>query len=499
MSISLSRRRAITAGLLLGMALGALEATVVSTAMPTVIATLGGLAYYSWVFSAYLLTSTASVPIWGRLSDLYGRRRMYLCGVAVFVGGSVLSGFAGSMVQLIVFRAIQGLGAGAVIPLSMTIIGELYDLKERARVQAIFSGMWGMSSIAGPLVGGYITDALTWRWVFYLNVPFGLLASAVIYLAYPPAPRRVDARIDWLGATLLFAGVTTLLMALSGTMAGAAPWTAGTIVLAVLFVVNERRAPQPILPLDLFRNRLVARALVVAFIVGTVMFGAIAYVPLFVQVVRGGSATAAGQVLTPLFLGWVTTSVFSARLTTKLGYRPLTVTGTVFLTIGFVLLSTTTIDAPNALILASVLLIGCGLGLSMFSLLLVVQHGVPRSQLGLATSLNQFSRSVGSAVGVAIMGALLARGLGGSRMAIDAHTVATGTVRLEGAARLQFAAAIGHVFIAGAVLSGLAFLSSLLLPSVALAHQISPAAGEQMLAAEMTSLEPEDEPIALVD
>ena len=187
--ISLRRRRAITAGLLLGMGLGAMEATVVSTAMPTVIATLGGLAHYSWVFSAYLLTSTASVPIWGRFSDLYGRRRMYLTGIAIFLLGSMLSGAATSMTALIVSRTIQGLGAGAIIPLSMTIVGELYTLAERARTQALFSGVWGVASIAGPLAGGFITDTLSWRWVFYLNLPFGLLAGAVILLSYPHTRR----------------------------------------------------------------------------------------------------------------------------------------------------------------------------------------------------------------------------------------------------------------------------------------------------------------------
>src|SRR5688572_10376782 len=202
-SISLRRRRWITAGLLLGMSLGALEATVVGTAMPTVIASLGGLAHYSWVFSAYLLTSTASVPIWGRLSDLYGRRRLYLIGIAFFLGGSALSGAATSMTQLIVFRAIQGLGAGAIIPLSMTIVGELYSLQERARTQALFSGVWGVASIAGPLVGGYVTDTLSWPWVFYLNLPFGFLSALVIALAYPPQSQHIDAQVDWMGAGLL--------------------------------------------------------------------------------------------------------------------------------------------------------------------------------------------------------------------------------------------------------------------------------------------------------
>src|SRR5262245_54610875 len=200
--VSRRRRQAITAGLLLGMSLGALEATVVGTAMPTVIATLGGLAHYSWVFSAYLLTSTASVPIWGRLSDLYGRRRLYLIGIVVFLTGSALSGIATSMPQLIVFRFVQGFGAGAVIPLGMTIVGELYALDERARIQALFSGMWGLASIAGPIVGGYITDALSWRWVFFLNLPLGLLATAIIAAAYPKSVAPPSARVDWPGAAL---------------------------------------------------------------------------------------------------------------------------------------------------------------------------------------------------------------------------------------------------------------------------------------------------------
>jgi MFS family permease len=257
-SISLPRRRAITAGLLLGMSLGALEATVVGTAMPTVISTLGGLAHYSWVFAAYLLTSTASVPIWGRLSDLYGRRRLYLAGILTFVVGSALSGAATTMTQLIVFRAMQGLGAGAVIPLSMTIVGELYALEERARTQALFSGVWGVASIAGPLVGGYITDAISWRWVFFLNLPFGVLAMFVIAIAYPKSTRTTAARVDWAGAALLFGGVTALLIALGDVTDAVVPWLVAAAILLVVFVLVERRTADPILPLDLFRELAVA-------------------------------------------------------------------------------------------------------------------------------------------------------------------------------------------------------------------------------------------------
>ena len=302
-TISLKRRRWITAGLLLGMSLGALEATVVSTAMPTVIATLGGLAHYSWVFSAYLLTSTASVPIWGRLSDLYGRRRMYLTGVAIFLLGSVFSGAATSMEMLIAARALQGLGTGAIIPLSMTIVGELYSLAERARSQALFSGVWGVASVAGPLVGGYITDALSWRWVFYINLPFGIVAAAVLVAAYPPMPRLENVRVDWVGAALLFAGISALLIALGGDIGASAWWFAiGAVVLLGAFIAAERRSTDPILPLQLLKTPLIARTLLVVFLVGMSLFGAITYIPLFVQSVMGATATQAGQVLTPLFL-----------------------------------------------------------------------------------------------------------------------------------------------------------------------------------------------------
>lgn len=481
------------------MTLGALESTVVSTAMPTVIASLGGLAHYSWVFSAYLLTSTASVPIWGRLSDLYGRRRMYLIGVGVFLVGSLLSGAAQSMIQLVFFRAVQGLGAGAVIPLSMTIVGELYTLQERARVQALFSGMWGVSSIAGPLVGGYITDALTWRWVFLLNLPFGLLAFGVIAAGYPSLARRPDVRVDWLGAALLFAAVTALLLGLSDSSASPVMWLVASVGLSVAFAMVERRAAFPILPLDLFGNQLIVRSLVVAFFAGTVMFGAIAFIPLFVQGVLGGTATEAGQMLTPLFLGWVTTSVLTARLTVRVGYKKIAICGVALLTIAFGVLSTITVTTSRATILAAALVLGCGLGLSMLTLLLAVQHGVPRAQLGLATSLNQFVRSVGSAVGVALMGALLARGLHGTSVAGGLDQMSAGVIRLEGAARGQFADALGDVFLAGTVMSAIALVASFALPPVDFSHGVPAGAGEAMLAAEMGTLEPEDEPIGVLD
>jgi EmrB/QacA subfamily drug resistance transporter len=474
------------------MSLGALEATVVGTAMPTVVATLGGLAHYSWVFAAYLLTSTASVPIWGRLSDLYGRRRLYLLGIITFIAGSALSGASTSMTQLIVFRAIQGFGAGAVIPLSITIVGELYTLEERAGTQALFSGVWGVASIAGPLVGGYITDVLSWRWVFFLNLPFGALAFLVIALAYPSTGRTHGARIDWAGAALLFGGVTALLIAIGDVTTAVAPWVAATVVLLALFAVVERRAPDPILPFELFRQPIVSRSLIVAFMTGMAMFGAIAFVPLFVQGVMGGTATQAGQVLTPLFLGWVVTSVAAARLTVRIGYRPITIVGSALFMASYAVLMTVDADTGQWKLFSIVFLLGCGMGLSMLALLLAIQHGVDRSQLGVATSLNQFARSVGAAIGVAIMGAIFSRNLAG----VDIPSIeglAAG-VSIDPAARIEIAHALTRVFASGVVMSAIGLVGSFFLPPVNFERGVSAGAGEQLLAAEMTCLDSDSEP-----
>src|SRR5215208_1167694 len=298
--VILSRRRrwAVTAGVLLGMFLAALEATVVGTAMPTVIASLGGLDRYSWVFSAYLLTSTVTVPVWGRLSDLYGRRPLYLMAVVFFLVGSALSGASQTITQLIVFRAIQGFGAGGLIPLSMTITGDIYTLKERTRMQGLFSGAWGLASILGPLAGGFITDHWTWRWVFYINIPFGLAAAVVVGAALVEPKRAERPVIDYAGAASLTIAVTLLLIALveSGEPA---VWTSplmplvvvGVVIFGLMFIWAERRAKEPIVPFSLFRNRVVAVGSITAFMIGAAMFGAITFIPLFVQGTLGGTAT----------------------------------------------------------------------------------------------------------------------------------------------------------------------------------------------------------------
>ncbi len=492
------RRQAITAGLLLGMSLGALEATVVGTAMPTIVSTLGGLAHYSWVFSAYLLTSTASVPIWGRLSDLYGRRRMYLIAVAAFLVGSVACGASRTMVELIVARAVQGLGAGGIIPLTMTIIGELYSLSERPRTQALFSGVWGTASVLGPLVGGYITDALSWRWVFYINIPFGLLCVAVIGAAYPASRGTSPVRVDWFGAGLLFACVSALLIAL-GAERGVVWWATAAIVFFVAFVLVERAHPEPILPVDLLSHPVISRTLGVVFLVGVALFGAIAFVPLYVQGVRGGSATEAGQVLTPLFLGWVTMSVVGAKITVRTGYRTVAIAGSILMTAGFIGLTWLDEHSGQALLFGSCLVLGAGMGCQMLSLLLAVQHGVERSRLGIATSLNQFARSIGAAIGVAAMGAIMSRGISSGASLPDTRRESLAQVTsmaLTPELQAQIALSLHHVFVAGAVVSAMALAATFFLPKVDF-KPVGAMAGEQLLEAEMASLDSKSEPIVV--
>ena len=345
--MSTRRRWAVVIGVMTGMAIAALEATVVGTAMPTVIATLGGIAHYSWVFSAYIVTSTVTVPIWGKLSDLYGRRLLYQIGIGIFLLGTLLSGLSNSMAELIIFRAIQGLGAGALVPLGMTIIGDIFTLEERARMQAFFSGVWGFSSVVGPVVGGFITDQISWRWVFFINVPVGIVAATIIGFALKEPKQKQKPTIDYAGAILLMLAISLLMLAMvEGVKSLATIVAPGNLVLFLIsfillwiFVRVERRAKDPIIPFQLLENRVVSASILAGFLGGIGMFGAISFVPLFAQGALGMSATEAGSLLTPLMLSWVTMSVIGGRLLLKVSYRPLTIIGFVLLTIGFTLMS----------------------------------------------------------------------------------------------------------------------------------------------------------------
>ncbi|MFQ5828662.1 MAG: MDR family MFS transporter [Candidatus Methylomirabilia bacterium] len=492
-------RRAITvAGVMLSIFLAAMESTVVATAMPTVVASLGGLKIYSWVFSGFLLTSTVTMPLWGRLSDLLGRRRTTLAGIAVFLVGSALSGLSQNMIQLVSFRALQGVGAGSIITLGMTIVGDIYGLEQRARMQGYFSGVWGVASVVGPLVGGLLADHLSWRWVFYINVPFGVLAALAISwgLVEPATPHR-RVSIDYRGAALFTLAVSSLLLGLiegGRTAAWLTPSVLGALSLGgclfVIFVWVERRTVAPLIPLGLFANPMVRAAAATGFLAGMAMFGAISYVPLYVQAVVGTTATQAGMVLTPFVLGWVSCSILSARLVLRTGYRPLVLVGMLSLALAFVLLASWDHSLTRGIAVRDVLLAGVGMGMIMVPMLLAVQNSVPKADLGAATSMTQFFRAIGGSVGIAVMGAVMAHRLQTELLALLASVEAGGPYSIQvrelvnhpdlvvnpltrealagpllATLRVSLAEALHGVFVVGLVVSVLALGSAFLVPA----------------------------------
>lgn len=533
LEMSSRQRWFVVIGVMTGMFVAALEATVVGTAMPTVIASLGGLNHYSWVFTAYIVTSTVTVPVWGKLSDLYGRRLLYQSGIIIFIIGSMLSGLSTSMPQLIVFRAIQGLGAGALIPLGMTIIGDTFSLEERTKMQAYFSGVWGLSSIIGPLIGGFITDQLSWRWVFYINLPIGIVTALVIGLSLKEPKRTQKPSVDYAGAGLLMLAISLLILALvEGGSSLATLFSpvnllliGAAVVLLAIFAWVEKKAPDPIIPFGLFRNRTVAVSVAAGFLSGVAMFGVISFVPLFAQGALGASATAAGSLLTPLMLSWVSFSVIGGRLLLKLGYRNITLAGFVVLTLGFAMLAMFGRETPSFWLYFDLVIIGAGLGMTMLTLLIAVQQAVERSKLGIATSLNQFSRAIGGAFGVAIMGAFLTASLaaqlnqaaqsGTAGLTVEraAELASNPNALIEPAAKASLppetldvlqesmARANHLVFWIGAVFSALAFFVTLLLPK----HENKTKAaageelGEKMIMSEQTMINARNQPVGSED
>jgi MFS family permease len=412
---SASHRRMVTAALLVAMTVTALEQLVVSPAMPTIISQLKGFEIYPWVVSAYLLTATVSTPIYGKLADLFGRKRILLFGLVLFSVGSMLSGMSQTMGQLIAMRAIQGLGAGAVAPIVLTMLGDLFTLQERARIQGLFSAVWGLSSIAGPMIGGWLTVELGWRWVFFVSVPFAVVAILLLVLAVHEKvqPRRV-APIDWAGAGLLTAGLSALLLiVLDGSSLGLSNGLilgAATIALLTAFAVWERRAADPILPLDLMVRRVIATSVVGSFLIGAILFGIETYVPLYVQGVLGGTAKEAGRALTPLFLAWAISVTVAAKAVVRWGFRGAGVVGSCFVAAGVLTLAVGAAYPPSArLAFASALVvIGIGMGPTSLSFILAVQNSVSWGQRGVATGAVLFFRTIGGAIGVGALGGALA-------------------------------------------------------------------------------------------
>jgi len=412
----------VLSGLMVGMLLAALDQTIVSTALKSIVEDFDGLAHYTWVVTAYLLTSTASTPLYGKISDLYGRRPVFQFAIITFLIGSFAAGAATSMEQLIAFRAVQGLGAGGLMSLTFVIIGDIVSPRERGKYQGYFGAVWGLSSVAGPLLGGYFSDhaqilgVTGWRWIFYINLPFGIAALILtsIFLHIPKVKR--EHSIDYLGALLLVSGVSSLLLGISvygpqdgwGTSKTLLSITAA-IVLILLFIFQESRAKEPILPLTLFKNHTFSVTSIMAFIIGAGMFGAIIMLPLYFQIVKGDSATSAGLKLIPFMIGIVTMSIVSGKLITKHGhYKRFPIMGLALMTIGLAMLATLTETTSFWKLAIYAILIGAGLGLSMQTIVIALQNSVEFRDLGVATSANTFFRSIGATMGVALFGTVYA-------------------------------------------------------------------------------------------
>ncbi|MDQ2683856.1 MAG: MFS transporter [Chloroflexota bacterium] len=409
----------VFSGLLLGMLIAALDQTIVSTALPTIVGDLGGLEHIAWVVTAYLLATTAVTPLYGKLGDLYGRKPVFQSAIVIFLIGSVLCGLADSMVQLIVFRAIQGLGGGGLIVTAQAIIADIVPPRERGRYQGIIGSVFGFSSVAGPLLGGLFVDHLSWHWIFYINIPIGLTAILVVAATIPSTANRVSHSIDYLGAILIAAGLSSVVLFTSlggNTLDWFSPASIalllGGLALLALFTFVESRATEPILPLDLFRNHTFVVTSGIGFIMGLALFGTVTFLPLFMQVVKGDSAQASGLRLTPMMAGVLITSIASGQMISRRGkYRIFPIVGTAIMAIGIGLLATISVETSSWLLSLFIFVLGCGLGLTMQVLVIAVQNAVQRRQLGVATSGVTLFRSIGGSLGTALFGAIFANQL----------------------------------------------------------------------------------------
>ena len=402
-----THRPLITLALALSLFMTALEFTVVSTAMPTVVGELGGIQSYAWVFTAYMLSATITVPIYGKLSDLYGRKPILLFGTGLFLVGSIASGFSTSMNMLIAFRTLQGLGAGAMQPISLTIIGDIYSLEERVKVQGAFSAVWGVAGLVGPLTGGVLVKYLSWHWVFFINVPVGVTTSLLLMTFFHEQVKRRPQQLDYAGAALLCAGVVALLFGVQNL--GQNLWALPTAaVLLFAFVLVERKAPEPLIPMSIFKQPAIAISSVAGALFSAAMFGATTYVPLYVQGVLGGSPTLVGGMITPMIVAWPVASVLAGRLLLKTGFRPLIVGGLGLTVVGTGLLPLLLRpDSPLLLIQLSMGLFGVGLGFASTAMLIAVQTGVGWELRGVATASNLFFRTIGGVLGVGLMGGVM--------------------------------------------------------------------------------------------
>jgi len=405
----------VVASVMLGILLAALDQTIVGTAMPKVVADLGGLSHYAWVFTAYMLASTVTVPIYGKLSDIYGRRGFFIGGMVLFLAGSALSGMSQSMDQLIIFRSIQGLGAGAMMPIAFAIIGDVFPPSERGKWQGLTSGVFGLASIVGPTLGGWLTDNLGWRWVFYVNMPVGAIAIATAIFGLPKIKSTHKHSVDYYGAATLIAATVPMLLAFSWAgdkYAWGSPQIVGMLLFSVVmigvFLMIELRAAEPIISPRLFKDRTFAVSNIASFLIAGGMFGAIMYLPLYVQGVMGESATNSGAILTPMMLGFMVSSIVGGQIMSRTGrYKGILLVTLVIGSVGMFLFSRMGVNTSNGELIRNMIITGLGIGATMSVFTIVVQNAFSVRQLGEVTASLQFFRNIGGTIGVAILGSLM--------------------------------------------------------------------------------------------
>jgi EmrB/QacA subfamily drug resistance transporter len=481
------RVRLIFPALLLVLLLASLDQTIVSTALPTIVADLGGFSKLSWVVTAYLLASTVVGPFYGKLGDLIGRKVVLQSAIVLFLIGSALCGISQNMTELIAFRAIQGLGGGGLFVVTIAVVGDIIPPRDRGRYQGYFGAVFGVSTVVGPLLGGFFVDNLSWRWIFYVNIPIGLTALAVIATAFQPRAQQAKPTIDYLGAALLAGGLAAIVLytSLGGTTYA---WDApqmialivGGCVLLAAFVLVEARAPEPILPLELFRNRVFSVTSAVSFIIGVALFGAVTYLPLYLQDVKGHSPTISGLLITPMMAGLLITSIGSGQLISRFGrYKPFPIAGTAIMAVGLWLLSRLHVDTSTLVTSGYMLVLGLGLGLVIQVLVLAAQNAVDYKYLGVASSGSTLFRQIGGSIGVALFGAIFANRLASNLAAqfpAGVHAPATPNPavlkRLPPAVHDAYATAITEalrpVFLTAAAITVLGFLLTWLLREVPL-------------------------------